>query len=295
MTISNRKKLYMNIPVEFNMNENFQNDIPADRLFLGLVAKGSISIKINDQHSVFMGPCAILLNDSSRIEYIASHMLEAKSLSFDYRFINSDIPNEKLQNNDYSDFDDEFDYVSLRPFFSKDKAFIHCIPLGITAYNSISELMDTIGKTLISKSDDRWVCRCKSSLIKICLMLDEIYNEYMTAKKPSGFPRDPDLYVPIVLEYIHTRYPYHISVKELCELVSVNKTTLNINFKERTGHSLNDYIIDYRLKVAAKILRFTDLTIEDVSSETGFKYGTYFIRMFVNKFGMSPTDFRKKI
>jgi two-component system response regulator YesN len=63
-------------------------------------------------------------------------------------------------------------------------------------------------------------------------------------------------------------------------------------FKEETSSTLIDYIIDCRLDKARELLINTDLKIEEISQTIGYSNCQYFIKIFKNKYGTTPKQYR---
>ncbi|MFR2510835.1 MAG: helix-turn-helix domain-containing protein [Lachnospira eligens] len=64
-------------------------------------------------------------------------------------------------------------------------------------------------------------------------------------------------------------------------------------FKNCTGTSFVTYLNDYRLIIAARILKTTTHPVIIVASDCGFDNISYFNRKFKEKYGVSPREFRK--
>lgn len=58
------------------------------------------------------------------------------------------------------------------------------------------------------------------------------------------------------------------------------------------GYSVNDYVVNVRLKKAKHFLLHTDKSIAEVSFEVGFSSATYFSTAFKSKFHISPKEFK---
>ena len=80
---------------------------------------------------------------------------------------------------------------------------------------------------------------------------------------------------------------------DLCALIHMNRTTLNRKFKEQVGFTEMDYLLRHRIKIACETLTHTGLTLAEIAEAVGFKYDTYFIRIFEKKMGMSPTEYKQ--
>lgn len=98
----------------------------------------------------------------------------------------------------------------------------------------------------------------------------------------------------IMMQYIHKNYSEHITLADIAQTVSVSKSSaLNI-FNKYLRISPVSYLINYRLKRAAKLLASTDNSIYSIASNTGFENAGYFCRSFKELFGVTPSEYRKK-
>lgn len=98
----------------------------------------------------------------------------------------------------------------------------------------------------------------------------------------------------IMMQYIHKNYAEHITLADIAQTVSVSKSSaLNI-FNKYLRVSPVSYLINYRLKRAAKLLASTDSSIYSIASNTGFENVGYFCRSFKELFGVTPSEYRKK-
>ena len=64
--------------------------------------------------------------------------------------------------------------------------------------------------------------------------------------------------------------------------------------KERKGLTLRQYIINYRLKAAKRLLELTNKSIADIAEECGFTDASYFAKTFKSYFGETPKDYRSR-
>ena len=65
-------------------------------------------------------------------------------------------------------------------------------------------------------------------------------------------------------------------------------------FKEVTGKSAKEYIIQLRVKKAMSLLSSSSFSITDVCYMCGFSDPNYFTRVFKKKTGSLPSEFRLK-
>ncbi len=85
-----------------------------------------------------------------------------------------------------------------------------------------------------------------------------------------------------------------ISRDELAAAVYLNPDYLSRRFKQATGMSISDYVIEKKLSLAKNLLRKTDLSIVEITERTGFSYSTYFVRLFRKKTGLTPMQYREQ-
>ncbi|MBD5459096.1 MAG: helix-turn-helix transcriptional regulator [Lachnospiraceae bacterium] len=53
------------------------------------------------------------------------------------------------------------------------------------------------------------------------------------------------------------------------------------------------YLNHYRSKMAEDALRHTNLTLSEIAICCGYNYESYFIKVFTEKHGITPTEYRK--
>ena len=59
------------------------------------------------------------------------------------------------------------------------------------------------------------------------------------------------------------------------------------------GTSFINYLKDYRLTMAARLLQSSDSSVLNIAAEVGFDNLSYFNRAFKEKFGVTPLKYRK--
>jgi signal transduction histidine kinase/DNA-binding response OmpR family regulator/ABC-type xylose transport system substrate-binding protein len=83
-----------------------------------------------------------------------------------------------------------------------------------------------------------------------------------------------------------------LNVNDIGRELGLSRVQVYRKVKALMGYSVNDYIINVRLKKAKHLLLHTDKTISDISAEVGFSSATYFSTAFKAKFNQSPKDFK---
>lgn len=82
----------------------------------------------------------------------------------------------------------------------------------------------------------------------------------------------------------------------LCRELGMGRTLLYSKFKALTGMTPNNFILNYKLKAAALMLRQQpELQIAEISDRLGFGSPIYFSRCFKAQFNTSPQNYRKDL
>ncbi|MEY8330545.1 AraC family transcriptional regulator [Lachnospiraceae bacterium 48-33] len=84
-----------------------------------------------------------------------------------------------------------------------------------------------------------------------------------------------------------------LSVNRYKVMFFINKYYLLRLFKEQYGFTINDYIIWLRITKSKQLLRFSDMTVEQIAYECGINSPNYFARMFKKIEEISPAEYRK--
>ena len=77
------------------------------------------------------------------------------------------------------------------------------------------------------------------------------------------------------------------------DFIGMGKTSLYEKLKELTGKTPGEYIRMVRLDHASKLLKTTQLTVQEVMYKSGFSSKSYFYKEFAARFGSSPKEYRK--
>lgn len=96
-----------------------------------------------------------------------------------------------------------------------------------------------------------------------------------------------------VLSYIENHYTEKIQISELSEIIHVCDDRLIRLFKEVTGETPIEYIMNLRIEAGIKLLSSTDLSIADIADRTGFGSATYMTRVFKQKLNTTPGKYRQ--
>lgn len=82
---------------------------------------------------------------------------------------------------------------------------------------------------------------------------------------------------------------------DLAQTLSVSPFYLSKLFKEETGETFINYLTSLRLEKAKTLLESSQMIIKEISAGVGYNDQNYFSKLFKQRFGISPTEYRSKM
>ena len=87
----------------------------------------------------------------------------------------------------------------------------------------------------------------------------------------------------------------NITCKEIADYVGYNPDYLNRIFRDRTGLTIVQYLVQERMEMAKKLLVRTDMQISSVASQVGYTNFSYFAKVFKGYTNMTPSEYRRAL
>lgn len=128
----------------------------------------------------------------------------------------------------------------------------------------------------------------KNKLEELILFLSRKYSQISIPKAKSL------VRIGKAIQFIEANFHNNIYIHQLAELSFMSVRNFQRVFKEATGLSPNDYLLELRIQNASKLLTETDSAIYHVSEQVGISDWFYFSKAFKKKFGVSPLKYRKQ-
>lgn len=100
--------------------------------------------------------------------------------------------------------------------------------------------------------------------------------------------------IDYVKKYLKDNLNNKIDFYILSEKVGYSYSRLMSIFKQKTGMTMYEYIVDLRISLAKNLLEKSLTPIKDISLKCSFKNFKRFGNMFKEKVGISPSQYRKK-
>ena len=95
-----------------------------------------------------------------------------------------------------------------------------------------------------------------------------------------------------VLSVLDEQYKTPPTVEQLADAVGLSASRLAHLFRAEVGRSVQSYVVDRRLQMAARAIVETDERISQIAYSVGFGDVSNFNHAFKQRFGMSPRQYR---
>lgn len=167
---------------------------------------------------------------------------------------------------------DLFEIISLPHFITVDNPeYITGLLKKIVSYNDNYSIQSTLHQ-------------------KACILeLLAYYFEKSDLTKEKLFK---DEKISIIMAYIENNLQHDITINTLSSLVHFHPNYFINFFKDAIGIPPMEYINSMRIEQSKKLLQDDEIPIKNVATRVGFKASYYFSRIFKQKTGLSPSDFR---
>lgn len=280
------------IPIEFDFCDCLKNLPMKNRLSITLISNGSVTLKINNCSQKLKAPSLLCCSPNDTIHIISIEDMSAKTFYFDPWYIKACLKFDNLTPDTPVEPGYEHHKMMLiNLFLSHNTIYNGSYELSPANYLHINENLSLIGAETYSQSDSYWTCRIRRLLVATLNCINDLYVDQ---RKLKFFEQQYATPIVKCMDYIHKNYQNDISLKELCQVANLNRTSLNDSFKGIVGYTIIDYLNNYRIQISCELLSHTAMSIDEISQTCGFKYSSYFLKQFKNRMGKTPGQFKSE-
>lgn len=176
----------------------------------------------------------------------------------------------------------------FQPLFSGALRLPTCIDPSLKNYKEIVSCIDAADE-ICKIYPEAYPFAIKSELFRFFFLLFSTCQMQPHPQKRTGSLDK----MKLIIKYIECNYMNKISVAEIAAEAGFSQAHFMRYFKSVTGQSFVEYLNDYRLTMASRLLLASDNSVLAVASESGFDNVSYFNRLFRRKFGTTPSHYRK--
>lgn len=172
------------------------------------------------------------------------------------------------------------------------KGELRCVTFLTPAVPGYPEISDCISRIdhLCEKRPDGYQLAVKGFLFQLVFLL--LSHRQKKSTSPALQTKSLEK-IKTILKYVEEHYADHITIDDMAAITFYSKSHFMKFFKAHVGTGFIEYLNDYRLTIAERLLRTSDATVLEIAEKSGFDNLSYFNRMFKRKYGQSPGKQRK--
>ena len=99
---------------------------------------------------------------------------------------------------------------------------------------------------------------------------------------------------PSLEEIMQENYSFHLTLSDFAKLACLSVPTFKREFRRVFKDAPARWVLRKKLDQAASLLTNSDLPIIEIAQECGFENQTHFSRVFRKKFGIAPSQWRRR-
>lgn len=154
--------------------------------------------------------------------------------------------------------------------------------------------VNVIAQRIISEYFDADICTVEALVNLIQLLFVELLRGYRdnngVTLQNIGHRTD----VINILTYIKRHYA-SCTVDDVANYFGYSPKYLSKLLKKSIGFDFTELRLDYRMQSAAKMLHLSELPVSEVAYKVGFSNTSYFYRVFKQRFGKTPQEYRDAV
>ncbi|MDR1550495.1 MAG: AraC family transcriptional regulator [Hungatella sp.] len=163
------------------------------------------------------------------------------------------------------------------------------ITKSLPSYSRIASCLDQIDQ-IRETFPEGYELLIKGKLFELFFLF---WNNKPASSPPPPRPQKELERTRQILKYVEQHYSSPLSVEEVSGACGMSQSHFMRFFKKTMGMPFTAYLNDYRLTMASRLLLSSEDSILTIAGDTGFNNLSYFNRIFKEKFGITPREFRR--
>jgi len=194
-------------------------------------------------------------------------------------------------NPDYFIKDENIYEKYILPLLEKD-AFAH---IQFNIKKGIGLDINALMKEIEALEDEKPIGYELEEYSLIYKVIRYLYLAYQSSKQSIHTAYDANVQIQRnMTSFIHEHFSSKIGLEDIAEAGQVSKSTCIRLFHKYTGKSPIDFLNNYRLQMSAEKLVTTSEQITEIAYVCGFGQPSYFNRLFLKEYNMTPNQYRKQ-
>ncbi len=231
-------------------------------------------------------------------------LIDSKKELLSYTDVNHDIISKELVPKTITDLLSPKGKRKFLKYWNKwDKKTLCCYDMGILDFKGETELLIPLHIQLIQTSallEDSWYYIVgfdpQQPVPPIAKPEQDTLQTFSSKKAKNNSKTIGDFLLAqkvhdVLLKYQTSFIP---SLEFIAGEAGASISAMQKAFKDRYGKAVLKYDMEKRLEASTFLLKKSDIKIQDVATNYGFKTSSHYCNRFRKKYGISPLQFRKK-
>lgn len=149
---------------------------------------------------------------------------------------------------------------------------------------------------IVSEYDDNGSASDEVTVTYLAALLNVMTEEVRKSRPRDSRYIDTSSYSALsrrIEGFLEEHLAENFSLDELSENLDYNKTYLCKAFKDDTGKTITDILNEIRIRRAAELITYSDLSLSQVAASCGFVSDSHFNRVFTKYVGITPGQCRR--
>ncbi len=248
---------------------------------LVIILEGTARHRVNREEYPLKAGDVFVVNGSGAHGYSNACRLALCNIMFDFnRFLDYEPELKKLPG-----FQSLF---ILEPCFRSEHKFESKLQLAPPQLNLVRQLLDLLDQEYSAK---------KNGYQAMVHAYFHTLVAYLSRHYSTGNNRLSDKLLNLAgsIAYLEGNFLEDVTVRQLADLSFLSARQYSRVFKNAYKMTPKGYMIRLRLDYACTLMKNSMLTLSQIAIESGFSDISFFSRLFKQKYGVSPKEYRKNI
>lgn len=164
-----------------------------------------------------------------------------------------------------------------------------------TAFNAFSQNLAELAPLSYGEYSQQMESELKIRVVQLLFLLSRLDK---TTILEEHLPKSEKArYAEQIASYAQLHFNEKVTIGRIAEALNLSPSYISHLFKEITGYTVMEYLMDYRFIQAKSLIEMSSPSkkLKEIANECGFESDSHFNRFFKKKTGLTPRQYRKKI
>ena len=144
------------------------------------------------------------------------------------------------------------------------------------------------------EKESGFILLIKSLLLKLLVMVGRAFTRDLNESDPQPMFCHQRNAIMGAANYVNEHYMDELSADEVARKFMLSPSYFRYLFKSIISKTFTEHVHDIRISKAMEMLKTTDMRVLDISCEIGFNNVNHFNKVFREKTGITPLQYRKR-